>query len=147
MNVLSALHTLLGQHQAPQTHNNGLVEGHQPMPGYHNQAVQYAQAMQRGDYNNPMVVGPHAIDPKYFGYPADTTARLQMPLHQLIHGQLTQQHGMASNFATPVQGTQNPGFTPVQASRGVFPVQGGMSRLPFNVQSNNANPQQGNIFY
>lgn len=67
-----------GNQQHPQQ-QNGPVNGHQPAPGYHNQAVQYDQAMKRGDFNNPIVAGPHAIDPKYFGYPPDNTGRQPQP--------------------------------------------------------------------
>lgn len=67
--------------------------------------------------------------------------------HPQIQGQIGQQHGMASNYATPIQGRQNPGFIPVQGSRGVMPIQGGMSPQPFNVQSGNYNPQQAQITF
>lgn len=35
------------------------------------------------------------------------------------------QYGQASNYSTPVQGTQNPGFIPFQGSQGVGPMQAG----------------------
>lgn len=63
------------QQQAPQNQLAGQVAGHTPQPGYYDQAVRYDQAFQNGNTNSPEIVGPHAIDPMYYGYPADNTVQ------------------------------------------------------------------------
>lgn len=48
-------------------------------PGYEQQAQEYENAFKDGSYKtNPIVVGPNAIDPKYFGYGPDTSVRPQL---------------------------------------------------------------------
>ncbi len=91
---MNLLHQLLGIGHPQQKHpqppmaqqtQNGLVDGHQPQPGYHDAAVAYSKNIAAGGTGGP-------IDPMHFGYPADNSGS-QLQINQaagpyMIGGQL-----------------------------------------------------------
>lgn len=117
---------------------NSLVAGRQPMPGYHNQAVQYEQAMQNGNFNSPIA----HMDPKFFGYPAEAPQFS----HQQGIGAFAQGNP-GGGFGNIYQGGKfNPGLTPYQG--GNLNYRNAPQPATFNSPQQGGNdPQQGAIFY
>lgn len=144
MSLLHALQQLLGgnhqvapvqPHSAPAQQQQMIPVG-QPIPqqmmnSFSPHVRQLAQIYQR----NPMDPRVSHIDPKIFGYAPDNTARPAAPTFTLpqVSG-MQPQYGMASNFSTPIQGTQNPGLIPLQGSRAnrYMPIQNGYNQ---NIQT------------
>ena len=61
-----------------------------------------------------------------------------------IRGQVMQRHGVQSNYATPIQGLQNPGYTPMQG--GNLNYRSAPQPATFNpIQNSNANLQKATI--
>lgn len=153
MNIMHALHQLLNQPQ----HGGGPIIDAVPMrkqmqsmakqpmqpditydPTGH---IPYsARTPELAQLGNQYVANPTApqfrgVDPAIFGFPADNSA-----LHQLIHGGSPQGFpGAESMYTSPnmqqpmppqLQGTDDPGFTPLQGSRNVPNIQSRSGRTP-----------------
>jgi hypothetical protein len=125
----------------------------QPIPqGVMNQLPPQTRALAQIYQHNPQDARVMHLDPAMFGYAADNSGagmRMPTPHAPQIHGSIGQQHGMASNYSTPIQGRQSPGFIPVQGS-GFGPVGhlNGVQGASYNpIQASNYNPQQAQITF
>ena len=94
------VHAITGGGGHPQ---QTLVDGHPAMKSNFQPMQPMQMKPQMGINGQPMPMQQHMSVP-------------QAPQMPQLHGQIGQQHGMASNYSTPIQGRQNPGFIPMQNS-------------------------------
>jgi hypothetical protein len=140
------LRKLLGlatPHEAPMQHPQHQQQGYTPnqqaqmtpighpipqnmMDSFSPQTRQLAQIYQ----SNPMDSRVLHLDPKMFGYKPDNAAVPAPHFSAQQMGGMQPQYGMGSNFATPIQGIQNAGLTPLQGSVNMPNPQSSNKRLP-----------------